>query len=113
MKPVKWLGTSRKDIKAFSPEARQIAGQELALVQHGLDPSDWKPMAAIAVGVREIRIHTQIENRVIYLAKFADAIYVLHAFTKKTEKTDQRDINIAKSRLAALVEEKRITGKSK
>ena len=83
------------------------------LVQQGLDPTDWKPMPTVALGVREIRIHTRVESRVLYVAKFADAIYVLHAFVKKTEKTDPRDINIAKSRMAALIEERRMEGNAK
>ena len=113
MKPVNWLGTSRKDIKAFDADARRVAGVELGLVQQGLDPTDWKPMSAIAVGVREIRIHNRVENRVLYITKFANAIYVLHAFIKKSQKTEQRDIDIARSRLAELVEAMRKAGKEK
>ena len=113
MKPVKWLGTSKKDVKAFDPDVRRMAGFELGLVQQGLDPTDWKPMPTVALDVREIRIHTRVESRVLYVAKFADAIYVLHAFVKKTEKTDPRDINIAKSRMAALIEERRMEGDAK
>ncbi len=104
MKPLKFLGSSRKDLKAFDVDARQMAGVQLDLVQHGYEPFDWKPMSSVAVGVKEIRIHTKVESRVLYVAKFADAIYVLHAFTKKTQKTEKRDINIARMRFAELVE---------
>ncbi len=104
MKPLKFLGTSRKDLKAFGADARQMAGLQLDLVQQGRDPSDWKPMSSVAVGVKEIRIHTKVESRVLYVAKFADAVYVLHAFTKKTQKTEKREIEIAKVRFAELAE---------
>ena len=107
MKPLKWLGTSYADLKDFDVDARREAGYQLDKVQQGFEPSDWKPMSAVALGVKEIRIHTETESRVLYIAKFADAVYVLHAFAKKTQKTDQRDIDIAKRRLAKLVEQRK------
>ena len=67
-------------------------------VQHGLEPSDWKPMRNIGHGVREIRIHTKEQYRIIYVARFKDAIHVLHAFRKKTQKTQTKDIEIARRR---------------
>ena len=70
-------------------------------------------MSEVAVGVREIRIHTNVESRVLYVTKFADSVCVLHAFIKKTQKTEKRDIDIAKSRLAELVETMRKAGKAK
>ena len=106
MKRVKWVGSSRVDIRAFADAARQDAGTQLRRVQNGLEPTDWKPMPTIGVGVKEIRIHTQTENRVIYVAKFAEAIYVLHVFVKKSEKTDKRDIELAKRRFASLINER-------
>ncbi len=72
-----------------------------------MEPEDWKPMSSIGLGVKEIRIHSQTENRVIYVAKFAEAIYVLHAFVKKDEKTYKRDIDLARRRFAQLVEERK------
>jgi phage-related protein len=72
-------------------------------VQKGLDPSDWKPMPTIGAGVREIRIRDGIgAYRVIYIASVADAIHVLHAFQKKSQKTAQRDLPLAAARLRAL-----------
>jgi len=79
-KPLHWLGSSRTDIRAFPRDARRIAGVELRRVQQGLDPLDWKPMTSVGPGVREIRVHTGLEHRVVYVAKFAEAIYVLHVF---------------------------------
>jgi phage-related protein len=86
-KPIAWVATARRDIRAFPANARRDAGFELHRVQQGLDPDDWKPMPTIGPGVREIRIHTDLEHRVFYVATFADAVYVLHAFEKRTRKT--------------------------
>jgi phage-related protein len=107
MKPVKWVGSSRNDIRAFAKDVRKEAGTQLTRVQNGLEPEDWRPMSSIGLGVKEIRIHKQTENRVIYVAKFAEAIYVLHAFVKKDEKTDKRDIELARRRFAKLVDERK------
>lgn len=86
------------DIRDFPADARRQAGFELDAVQRGLEPSDWKPMASVGTGVREIRIHVLGEWRVIYVAKLADAIYVLHAFQKKTRRTRHEDIELARRR---------------
>lgn len=93
------MGTAREDVRAFPKDARQRAGYEIYQVQCGLNPSDWKPMPAIGRGAREIRVHTKLEHRVIYLAKVAEEVYVLHAFRKKTRRTAQGDIEVARSRL--------------
>jgi phage-related protein len=77
-KPLLWLGSSRRDIRAFPPEGRRVAGFQLLRVQQGMEPSDWKPMATVGPGVREIRVYTETEHRVCYVARFAQAIYVLH-----------------------------------
>jgi phage-related protein len=95
MKPIEFVGSSQDDIRNFPAEARRAAGFELNFVQMGLTPSDWKPMKAIGSGVMEIRIHKEGEWRVIYVAKFEKAVYVLHAFEKKTQKTRQADIELA------------------
>jgi len=98
VKPLKFMGLSLDDLRNFPDEARRAAGFELRVVQSGLDPSDWKPMQAIGPGVNEIRIHVLGEWRVIYVAKFRDAVYVLHAFQKKTRKTSRHDIDLAQER---------------
>lgn len=97
-----FAGTSLKDIRAFPGAARRKIGYELHLLQCGDDPSDWKPMSMIGKGVREIRISAAGQFRVIYVAKLENAIYVLHAFQKKSQKTPQRDTDLAKQRLIAL-----------
>lgn len=99
VKALLWVGRSREDIRAFAKDARQRAGFELYQVQHGLGPSDWKPMPTVGSGVQEIRIHTRLEHRVIYVAKFTEGVYVLHAFEKKTRRTARADIELARSRL--------------
>jgi phage-related protein len=73
-------------------------GYELELVQHGLEPSDWKPMPTIGRGVAEIRIHAEGEHRVFYLARLRHAIYVLHAFRKKSRKTSKTDVDLGRAR---------------
>lgn len=98
MKRLEFVGSSLNDLKEFPAEARRAAGFELSFVQQGLEPSDWKPMSAVGAGVREIRIHVLGEWRIIYVAKFAEAIYVLHVFQKKTQKTRRDDIDLAQSR---------------
>jgi phage-related protein len=107
VKALVWMGSSVEEVRAFPRDARQRAGYELYQVQCGLDPSDWKPMGAMGVGVREIRIHTKGEHRVIYIAKFAEAVYVLHAFEKRSRRTRPADIELAHRRLAAVLAARR------
>jgi putative addiction module killer protein len=103
-KVIRWLGSSLDDLRAFPEQARRAAGYQLRRVQQGLMPDDWKPMKAVGSGVYEIRIHTGTEHRVFYVAKYDDAIYVLHAFKKHTRQTRQADIALARQRLAELLE---------
>lgn len=107
MKPVVWLGSSHDDIRGFPAGARQEAGHELDRVQRGLEPSDWSPMPTVGPGVREIRVHAENEYRVLYVAKFAEAVYVLHAFVKKTQQTAKRDIDLAADRYRQLLAQHR------
>ncbi len=98
MKQLNFVGSSLDDLRNFPDEARRAAGFELRAVQNGLEPSDWKPMHVIGPGVKEIRIHVLGEWRVIYVTKLREAVYVLHAFQKKTRKTSGRDIDLARRR---------------
>ena len=100
MKELRFVGTSLADLSRFPIEAKRAAGFELWQVQSGLDPSDWKPMNSVGAGVREIRIRSDGAWRVLYVAKFTDAVYVLHAFGKKTPSTAQTDIELAAKRYA-------------
>lgn len=107
MKKIIFLGRSREHIKDFPHVAKREAGHQLDKVQHGQDPSDWKPMQSIGPNVREIRIHiSEGIYRVIYTAKFEEAVYVLHAFQKKTEKTGNLDRDIARRTYKKLLEER-------
>jgi phage-related protein len=101
-KPLKWLGSSRNDLRAFPQDARRVAGFQLRRVQQGLEPNDWKPMPAVGAGVQEIRIHTGLEHRVFYVAKFSESIYVLDVFEKRTNTTPRRDLDLARERFRAL-----------
>ena len=98
-RPLVWVGTTLEDVRAFPPQARRAAGYQLRRVQEGLAPSDWKPMTSIGPGVVEIRLRGRLEHRIFYVAKFAEAIYVLHAFQKKSQRTRQADLDLARDRL--------------
>jgi phage-related protein len=99
MKELYWLGTSLDDLKCSPVDVRKEAGTDLRLVQQGVDPRDWKPMPAIGKGAREIRIRCADGAwRVFYVVENSAAIYVLHAFQKKVQKTAQKDIEKGKAR---------------
>lgn len=105
-KSVEFCGNALKDLRAFPLPARREAGFQIDQVQCGLEPCDWKPMPTIGPGVREIRIRDITGTfRVVYLAKFSDAVYVLHCFQKKTQKTSNMDLALAKSRYRDLMKE--------
>ncbi|MES9856621.1 MAG: type II toxin-antitoxin system RelE/ParE family toxin [Sedimenticola sp.] len=104
MKEIEFLGDSLDQIRDFSQDAKQDVGFQLDKVQRGEEPDDWKPMNTIGSGVSEIRIKDADGiYRVIYLAKLEDAVYVLHAFQKKTQKTRKADIDLASRRLKRLL----------
>jgi phage-related protein len=94
-----WIGASFEDLRDFPADARRAAGYELRRVQRGLMPTDWKPMASVGPGVNEVRIRTGAEHRVLYVAKFEEAIYVLHAFEKKSRQTRDTELTLARERL--------------
>lgn len=108
MKPVDFCGDALDALRAFPERARRHAGYQIDKVQHGEEPDDWKPMKTIGAGVREIRIREEAGAfRVVYLAKLADAVYILHCFQKKTEQTSERDIDLARKRYKELMESRR------
>ncbi len=98
MKDLEFVGSSQEDLKRFPIEARKDAGFQLHFVQMGQEPLDWKPMKSVGPGAMEIRIHKEGEWRVIYVVRFQSRVAVLHAFEKKTRKTRQADIDLAKER---------------
>ena len=104
MKPIRFLGDWLKALRDFPKDARQNAGYQLEKVQDGRTPDDFKAMPSIGKGVEEIRIRDESgAYRVVYTARLVDAVYVLHAFQKKTQATAKHDIATAKQRLAELM----------
>lgn len=103
-KDIHWAGSAYDDLLNFPPEPRRKAGFQLSKVQAGLEPDDWKPFDEIGAGTREIRIReTGGAFRVIYVAKFEEALYVLHCFQKKTQATNLQDKRIAAARYRGIV----------
>ncbi len=96
--PLLWVGSSLEDLKAFPADARRIAGYQLFRLQEKMQPADWKPMPSVGTGVEELRIHTKLEHRVIYVARFSEGVYVLHAFEKRGAKTAAKDVQLARVR---------------
>ena len=111
MKLITWCGDSLERIREFSDEARRESGHQLNRVQHGREPEDWKPMTTVGSGVREFRIHAEGEYRVLFVAKFVESVYVLHAFAKKTRKTSKQDLDLATVRFRAVLAERRRQGR--
>jgi phage-related protein len=105
-KPVEFRGSSLDELRAFPESARHEAGHQIDLVQQGYQPDDWKPMQSIGIGAQEIGIRDAAGAvRVIYVAKFADAVYVLHCFRKTTQKTSKTDLALAARRYRELTKE--------
>ena len=99
IKSVRFLGNSLKALRDFPQDARHDAGYQIDKVQRGEQPDDFKPMPGIGKGVEEIRIWDESGTyRVVYTARLADAVIVLHAFQKKTQATAKRDVDLAKER---------------
>jgi len=104
MKPVHFVGSSRDDLRELPEDARETAGHQLFKVQQGKEPDDWKPMLTVGAGIQEIRVWEESGSfRVLYIAKFEEAVYVLHVFKKRSQKTPKGDIQLAKNRYADLL----------
>ncbi len=103
-KEIRWVGTAYSDLLAFPGVARRSAGFQLGKIQVGLDPDDWKPFDDVGAGVREIRIREGSGiYRVMCVAKFDEAVYVLHCFQKKTQATGKKDKLITEARYRAIL----------
>ena len=106
-KPVEFRGNALDELRSFPETARRAAGFQIDRLQRGYDPEDWKPMPSVGKGVREVRIRDEAGAfRVIYLTKLEDAVYVLHCFQKKTQKTATSDIELARNRYKELMRTK-------
>jgi phage-related protein len=102
-KEIRWVGSSYEDLLTFPKPARRDAGFQLGKVQAGIDPDDWKPFDQVGAGVREIRLKDKSGvYRVMYVARFEEAIYVLHCFQKKSQATNKQDKAIAERRYRAV-----------
>ena len=103
-KQIRWVGSAYDDLMVFPKDARKEVGFQLGKIQAGLEPADWKPFDEVGAGTREIRIREASGSyRVMYVAKFEEAIYVLHCFQKKTQATSKQDKAIARVRYRAVV----------
>lgn len=106
-KDLDWRGTSLDDIKKFPTEVKKDVGFELHKIQNGHNPTHFKAVNRWGAGVIEIKIKDDDgEYRVVYVAKFAEAVYVLHAFQKKTQQTSPKDVSTIVERYKAVVEER-------
>jgi len=101
-KPLLWVATARDDIRALPATVRQELGTDLRRIQSGLPARDWKPMPTVGSGVNEIRVRVQGAYRLMYVAKFPEGIYVLHVFHRKAQKTSPLDLQLARTRYAAI-----------
>jgi phage-related protein len=108
-KEVRWVGSSYGDLLSFPDEPRRRADFQLAKVQAGLDPDNWKPFDIVGAGTREIRISEQEGVfRVMYVTKFVEAVYVLHCFQKKTQATSRHDREMAEARYRAVANVRKV-----
>ena len=100
MKRIFFLADTLDEIRSFPLDVRKDIGTELRRVQRGVEPMDWKPMTSVGAGVREIRVRDATGgSRVIYVLNKAEAIFVLNAFQKKTQKTRKHELALAALRL--------------
>lgn len=104
-KPLVWIGDSLERVRTFAAPARKGIGFELWEIQQGNSPANWKPMSPVGPGVRELRVHSDQAYRVIYVATLPEAVYVLHAFEKRSRKTPKTDVELARNRFKALIRE--------
>ncbi|SEO80303.1 type II toxin-antitoxin system RelE/ParE family toxin [Aquisalimonas asiatica] len=108
MKGIEFWGDSLDVIRNLPEGARAAIGFQLDRLQRGLQPDDFKPMKTIGSGVEEMRVRDAGNAyRVIYFARVEDAVHVLHAFQKKTEKTSKQDLAVAAQRFKQLDAERR------
>lgn len=115
VKPLGFVGPARKELQSFPRQARSSAGVNLFRVQAGEDPLDWKPLEAVGPGACEIRVRSveggTVQHRVVYVAKFPEAVYVLHAFEKKTQQTPAHHLEVAVARYRQMLRDRRELGR--
>lgn len=106
MKPLYWVASSHKDLRAFPEAVQDVIGRSLLDVQFGDKPDDAKPLRGFGcAGVLEIiEDHDGDTYRCVYTVKFSGAVYVLHAFQKKSKRgseTPRHEVTLIRERLAA------------
>ncbi len=106
-KALVWVGSTLARVRSLPSDVRQVTGYQLYLVQLGMTAADWRPMPSVGGGVVEIRIHIEGEYRVLYVAKYEEAVYVLHAFEKKTPHARKADLDLARRNLAEVLRQRR------
>lgn len=109
LKPIAWMGDSLERLREAAAEIRADAGYQLKLVQAGDAPASFRPMPDVGPGVMEIRLSGTGEYRVFYVAKFEEAIYVLHCFGKKSRATRKADIDLGRVRYKEVLARRRAT----
>lgn len=108
-KALRWIGSAYDDLLAFPRDVRRQAGFQLGKIQAGLDPEDWKPFDELGAGTREIRLRDSSGIfRVMYVAKFEEAVYILHCFQKKAQAARKHDKHIAAVRYRAVVNARKV-----
>ena len=111
MKPVHFVGTAREDLRELPEPVQETAGFQLFEIQQGKESDDWKPMPAVGSGVHEIRVRDERgAYRIFYVAKFGEAVYVLHVLEKRSQITAMADLELGKSRYADLMKWRREEG---
>lgn len=102
-KPLLWVRSALTDLRRFPQTARRRAGHALHQLQQGLTPADFKPVRGVGRGVWEIRIQIGGAYRVVYVSRFEEGIYVLHAFQKRSRGTSRADLTIIESRYREVI----------
>ena len=104
LRPLVWMGNSRRNLQAFPRNAQKRMGDELQLIQFGGMPKDAKPFKGIGSGLIEIAIrHATEAYRTVVAVQIGKKVYVLHAFQKKSKKgiaTPKQDVDLIRQRYA-------------
>jgi phage-related protein len=115
VKPLDFVGPARKELQGFPKLARGLAGLNLFRVQEGREPKDWKPLEEIGPGACKIRVRSvdggTLQHRVVYVAKFPEAVYVLHAFEKRTQQISTHHLEVAAAHYTRLLRARHDAGK--
>lgn len=105
VRPLQWVGSSKDDLKEFPDDVQDHVGFALHQAQIGLKHRDAKPLTSLGSGVLEVVSDFDTNTyRVVYAVRFREAVYVLHAFQKKSRKgiaTPKAEIDVVRRRLKA------------